>query len=134
MKLTVNKALEINRALAEFGKITLPGAVAYRVAKNIKKLNEIVSSFEAVQIDLLKKYCKLDKSGEPLASFGSDGKITYPYKDAKAGKKYEQEINEILEKEEDVNLELIPLESIERIDISPRLLVLLMPIIQEKNE
>ena len=111
MKIQLRELKAADQALTKVFNMPFSNAkLAYSVMKISKKVLGELTDMEEVRVSLIKKYGELDKAGNPLLE-GNRFKM----KDQKA---FEAEWNELLDKEIDLDVWMLPFETIQSAGLS----------------
>lgn len=112
MKIKIIDLVNSKDALTKISNSEIKAYFSYIILKNIKKINEVLADYEKARIKAVEKYCEKDQEGNPCTS-DNNYEITNENKIL-----FQQELNEILLKEEEIELELIPFIAIKDINLS----------------
>lgn len=112
MKIKIIDLVNSKDALTKISNSEIKAYFSYIILKNIKKINEVLADYEKTRIKAVEKYCEKDQEGNPRTS-DNNYEITNENKIL-----FQQELNEILLKEEEIELELIPFIAIKDINLS----------------
>lgn len=112
MKIKIIDLVNSKDALTKISNSEIKAYFSYIILKNIKKINEVLADYEKTRIKAVEKYCEKDQEGNPRTS-DNNYEITNENKIL-----FQQELNEILLKEEEIELELIPFVAIKDINLS----------------
>lgn len=112
MKIKIIDLVNSKDALTKISNSEIKAYFSYIILKNIKKINEVLADYEKTRIKAIEKYCEKDEEGKPRTS-DNNYEITNENKIL-----FQQELNEILLKEEEIELESIPFVAIKDINLS----------------
>lgn len=91
----------------------LDSLTAYKIMRNVKKIDEEVSILENEKTRLFNIYCQKDGNGTPIIE---NGKITIVGENVEM---FQREIEKIYNEEVDVTIKKITLDSISKAGLSP---------------
>lgn len=119
---TVKTALNLATALSTLSNVELEATFAFKVAKNMQVLEPIVRNFRDERLSVFENVVGKE-------NIKPDGTIT---PNAEQTKEIESGVNAILEKEVDLSgLKKFSIESLKGVKITPEIVILLSPIIEE---
>lgn len=119
---TVKTALNLATALSTMSNVELEATFAFKVAKNMQVLEPIVRNFRDERLSVFENVVGKE-------NIKPDGTIT---PNAEQTKEIESGVNAILEKEVDLSgLKKFSIESLKGVKITPEIVILLSPIIEE---
>lgn len=119
---TVKTALNLANALSTMSNVELEATFAFKVAKNMQVLEPIVRNFRDERLSVFENVVGKE-------NIKPDGTIT---PNAEQTKEIESGVNAILEKEVDLSgLKKFSIESLKGVKITPEIVILLSPIIEE---
>lgn len=119
---TVKTALNLATALSTMSNVELEATFAFKVAKNMQVLEPIVRNFREERLSVFENVVGKE-------NIKPDGTIT---PNAEQTKEIESGVNAILEKEVDLSgLKKFSIESLKGVKITPEIVILLSPIIEE---
>lgn len=91
----------------------LSSVTAYRISKNIKVITEEEKTYQDTRIKLCKEYAEKDDKGEPIVIDDKKYDIS-----AENLKKFNKELNNLLEEEIDIEIKKLSLHEIDRVGLS----------------
>lgn len=91
----------------------LKSVIAYKVAKNIKAINEELETFDKARLKTIEKYADKDAEGSTIIE---DGKYKMS---EEAAIEANHELVELQQVEIDLKFEIIPIEEIEKAELTP---------------
>ncbi len=95
----------------------LSSVTAYRIAKNIKLVNEELKVYNDQRIKLLENLANKDEDGKPIIK-EDDGMQEYDL--SRENKiKLQEEVNKLLEEEINMDIKKVSLEQLDRAGLSP---------------
>lgn len=119
---TVKTAINLATALSTMSNVELEATFAFKVAKNMQVLEPIVRNFRDERLSVFENVVGKE-------NIKPDGTIT---PNAEQTKEIESGVNAILEKEVDLSgLKKFSIESLKGVKITPEIVILLSPIIEE---
>lgn len=95
----------------------LSSVTAYRIAKNIKLVNEELKVYNDQRIKLLENLANKDKDGKPIIK-EDDGMQEYDLTDENK-LKLQEEVNKLLEEEINMDIKKVSLEQLDGAGLSP---------------
>jgi len=99
MKLYLRQLVSARESLQQFGGEKLPVKLAYRIQRNLRKINNELQDFEEARLELVRKYGKQNEKGfmevvpENMEAFNADLKT-------------------LLDEEVDVDIQSIPIQDL----------------------
>lgn len=121
--LDIIDASPILRKLAES---TFSGAVAFKIARLIKACEIELQTFEESRRKIIEEYGEKDENGELKIFDNQQIKVKEEYRE-----KCAVSLNELLNTEIELNVNKIPINSLEQIDITPNELIKMEAFIEE---
>lgn len=112
MKITNRQVIEfINSVSAnKLASKRLPVKVAYAISRNLDKMNNIITSYEAARKTLLDQYAEKDEEGKAKVK---DGNYVIQEDQKQA---FSDEMKELLEVENEIDLHTINMDEVEKCD------------------
>ena len=95
--------VSLRRLLAQLGEKKLPRKFTVAIARNMSILDPIIKVINDQNIEIAKKYCKLNDDGE-VAVRNDNGNQIIDFNSPEDGQAYIKELSELESTEEDVNL------------------------------
>ena len=126
---TLRDVLEGQEALQKLSNQQLPGRVAFRIGRLLKKLEEVLTSYNEVRNNLLEKYAKRKEDG----TFELNDKNEYQF-DEEHMKIFVEEMNKLVAEEVEVESDPIDFSAIENLDFTPVEITLLEPFLKIEDE
>jgi hypothetical protein len=111
MKLTNTQVITLLNGFSELQNKKLPVKVGFAITKNMKVMESSASAYESERSKIVGKYAKKDENGNPVVNNGR-----YVFGNQKDQDGYTQEVNELLEIENDVDIQTVTLDDLERCD------------------
>ena len=126
MKLTVNDLYTIKSELVSLYQTNMPFALSYKVARFIKAVDGEYDTAETSRTNIILRYCLRDDDNNPIVSDNGDITICPEYVDS-----YKKEMDDLINTEIDVNVEKLPNNVTEYVNIRPSSIESFMKIIEE---
>lgn len=95
--------------LNNVGTKKLPVKLSFVLARNLKKLQEVVQDIDAKRNELLNRYGEKDEKGELIV--GENGSVKIP-----EAEKFMDELNEVLNADIEITLDKVTVEDVEKCD------------------
>jgi len=130
MKFKLNEIRLATEGLTEILEKELPVKTAYWLARFLDKVNSENASIEKARMNLIKKYAKKDKEGNPMFVKDKDGKNTNQYNVLDMDT-FQNEFIELTNEEVEIDFKPIKLESLGDIKLKTLTLAKLGKIIEE---
>lgn len=127
IRVTLRDVLEGQEALQKLSNQQLPGRAAFRIGRLLKKLEDVLASYNEVRTSLLEKYAKHKEDG----SFEVNDKNEYIFEDVNV---FIEEMNKLIMEEVEVEADPIDFKSIENVSFTPVEVTLLEPFIKFEDE
>jgi hypothetical protein len=127
IRVTLRDVLEGQEALQKLSNQQLPGRTAFRIGRLLKKLEDVLTSYNEVRTSLLEKYAKHKEDG----SFEVNDKNEYIFEDVNV---FIEEMNKLIMEEVEVEADPIDFKSIENVSFTPVEITLLEPFIKFEDE
>lgn len=129
IRVTLRDILEGQEVLQKLSNQALPGRVAFRIGRLLKRLEEVLTSYNEVRNSLLEKYAKKKEDG----SFELNEKNEYQFDEAHM-KLFVEEMNKLVAEETTVEADPIKFSDIEQLDFTPTDITLLEPFLNLEDE
>lgn len=129
IRVTLRDILEGQEVLQKLSNQVLPGRVAFRIGRLLKRLEEVLTSYNEVRNSLLEKYAKKKEDG----SFELNEKNEYQFDEAHM-KLFVEEMNKLVAEETTVEADPIKFSDIEQLDFTPTDITLLEPFLNLEDE
>lgn len=113
MKITLRNILEGQETLQKLSNQPLKGRTAFQVGRLLKKLEEILTSYNETRMKLIEKYAKRKDDGEFELNEKNEYQFTQENMQA-----YVEEINKLILEEVEIEAKPIPLEDIENLEFT----------------
>lgn len=128
MEISVGELLELNRIMNELSNQKLNTILAYKMARILKKVEAEVTTAEESRIKTIMPFIKKDEDGNPIINNDSN---TYETIEGKQNE-ISQALNEFFSTKIKLDLPTLNLKELEQIQLTPRQVEVLMPIIDEE--
>ena len=128
MEISVGELLELNRVVNDLSDQQLNTILAYKIARILKKVAIEVAVAEETRTKTIMPFVKKDEEGNPIINDNN----TY---DIIEGKQAEvaKALNEFFATKITIDLPTLNLKELEQIQLTPRQIEVLMPIINEEE-
>lgn len=113
MKVVLKEILEGQEVLQKLSQQPLPGRAAFQIGRLLKKLEEILNSYNDVRLKLVEKYAKRKEDGE----FDLNEKNEYQFT-AENMQAYVNELNTMIADEVEVEANPINFKDIEKLEFT----------------
>lgn len=113
MKVVLKEILEGQEVLQKLSQQPLPGRAAFQIGRLLKKLEEILNSYNDVRLKLVEKYAKRKEDGE----FDLNEKNEYQFT-AENMQAYVDELNTMIADEVEVEANPINFKDIEKLEFT----------------
>lgn len=127
IRVTLRDVLEGQEALQKLSNQQLPGRTAFRIGRLLKKLEDVLTSYNEVRTSLLEKYAKHKEDG----SFEVNDKNEYIFEDINV---FIEEMNKLIMEEVEVEADPIDFKTIEDVSFTPVEITLLEPFVKFEDE
>ena len=127
IRVTLRDVLEGQEALQKLSNQQLPGRTAFRIGRLLKKLEDVLTSYNEVRTSLLDKYAKHKEDG----SFEVNDKNEYIFENVNV---FIEEMNKLIMEEVEVEADPIDFKSIEDVSFTPVEITLLEPFVKFEDE
>ena len=119
MELAIKNLLNGKSTLVVLGNTKgLSSVIAYRIAKNIKAIDEELKIFEETRINLVKEYANKDEDGNPITKKDETGNEVFDIENEKM-KLLSQEIEKLQDEKVNIDIKQLSLEEIDKAELSP---------------
>lgn len=125
MKITLKEVVEGQESLQKLSGMILKGRTAFQVARLLKKLEEVLTSYNDTRLKLIEKYAKRKEDGEFELNEKNEYQFTQENMQA-----YIDEINKLIMEEVEIEAKPIPVEDIENLEFTPAEAAFLEPFLQ----
>ena len=129
IRVELKDILEGQAALQKLSNQQLPGRIAFRIGRLLKKLEEVLTSYNEVRNNLLEKYAKRKEDG----TFELNDKNEYQF-DEEHMKIFVEEMNKLVAEETSVEADPIKFSDIENLDFTPADITLLEPFLNLEED
>lgn len=129
IKVALREILEGQEALQKLSNQQLPGRVAFRIGRLLKKLEEVLASYNEVRNSLLEKYARRKEDG----TFDLNDKNEYQF-NVEEMQKFIEEMNKLVAEETSIEADPIKFSDIENLNFTPADSTLLEPFIELEEE
>ena len=113
MKITLRNILEGQETLQKLSNQPLKGRTAFQIGRLLKKLEEILTSYNETRMKLIEKYAKRTEDGEFELNDRNEYQFTQENMQA-----YVDEINKLIMEEVEIEAKPIPFEDIENLEFT----------------
>lgn len=129
MKVTIREILEGQDTLQKLSHQPLPGRAAFQIGRLLKKLKEVLASYNEVRVKLIEKYAKKNEDG----SFEVNDNNEYQFT-AENMQAYVSEINSVIADEVEVEARPINFKDIENLEFTAAEMTFLEPFLMFEEE
>jgi hypothetical protein len=105
MKLVIEQIINSKDVLKNLGSQKMNASIAFKIQRNIRKLNPEIENFQTVMKDIVEKY--------------SDKKDNYFEVRESERNEYQKELNELLKEEVEVDISQINIDDFSNIQLTP---------------
>ena len=113
MKITLRNILEGQETLQKLSNQPLKGRTAFQIGRLLKKLEEVLTSYNETRMKLIEKYAKRKEDGEFELNDRNEYQFTQENMQA-----YVDEINKLIMEEVEIEAKPIPFEDIENLEFT----------------
>lgn len=113
MKITLRNILEGQETLQKLSNQSLKGRTAFQIGRLLKKLEEILTSYNETRMKLIEKYAKRGEDGNFELNDRNEYQFTPENMQA-----YVDEINKLILEEVEIEAKPIPFEDIENLEFT----------------
>lgn len=117
MKLTLKEIYDSQPSMRKLLMIDFPIKTAFKLSRMSRKIGEIFQDLEAQRVKLVEKYGEESENGSTVKAENIE--------------KFQEELNELLQEEEDLGIEPIPLEELADAKLSALDMMTLAPFLKE---
>ena len=129
IKVSLKDVLEGQEALQKLSNESLPARVAFRIGRLLKKLEEVLASYNDVRGKLLEKYARKKEDGQ----FDLNEKNEYQFDEGQMNV-FVEEMNKLIGEEVDVEADAIDFSTIENLNFTPAQITMLEPFLKIEEE
>lgn len=129
MKITIKEILEGQDTLQKLSHQPLPGRAAFQIGRLLKKLEEVLTSYNEVRVQLIEKYANKNEDG----TFEVNDKNEYQFT-AENMQAYISEINNVIADEVEVEAKPINFKDIEKLEFTAAEMTFLEPFLMFEEE
>lgn len=127
IKLTLGQIASMNEIMGKIMEKPFPATMTFKIARLARELAKEVQTFEEARVKIAEKYGKKNDNG--ILDVSEDGKVSIP---TEFINDCNREFNELINSEIEINANKIPLSAFENIELTPREMMLIEPIIDEE--
>ena len=127
IKLTLGQIASMNEIMGKIMEKPFPANMTFKIARLARELAKEIQTFEEARVKIAEKYGKKNENGELDVS--TDGKVSIPPEKISA---CNQDFKELIATEVEINASKIPLAAFENVELTPREMMLIEPIIDEE--
>lgn len=129
MKVTIREILEGQDTLQKLSHQPLPGRAAFQIGRLLKKLEEVLASYNEVRVKLIEKYAKKNEDGMFEVNDNNEYQFT-----AENMQAYVSEINSVIADEVEVEARPINFKDIENLEFTAAEMTFLEPFLMFEEE
>lgn len=129
MKVTIREILEGQDTLQKLSHQPLPGRAAFQIGRLLKKLEEVLASYNEVRVKLIEKYAKKNENGTFEVNDNNEYQFT-----AENMQAYVSEINSVIADEVEVEARPINFKDIENLEFTAAEMTFLEPFLMFEEE
>ena len=129
MKVTIKEILEGQDTLQKLSHQPLPGRAAFQIGRLLKKLEEVLASYNEVRVKLIEKYAKKNEDGTFEVNDNNEYQFTTENMQA-----YVSEINSVIADEVEVEARPINFKDIENLEFTAAEMTFLEPFLMFEEE
>lgn len=129
MKVTIREILEGQDTLQKLSHQPLPGRAAFQIGRLLKKLEEVLASYNEVRVKLIEKYAKKNEDGTFEVNDNNEYQFT-----AENMQAYVSEINSVIADEVEVEARPINFKDIENLEFTAAEMTFLEPFLMFEEE
>ena len=118
ISLTLNEVINLGQVLKKIVDKPFKGNIAFKISRLAREIGKEINLFEKEQNKILQRYAQRDKEGNIIYTEDKYLKISSP-------EEYNEEIKKLIESRIEINVEKIPYEFLDTIEISPADLIIL---------
>ena len=125
IKLTVNEILTLNENLGKLMEQKFPASITFTLARLIRFCSEEVKTFENARYQIAERYGKRNENGE--LDVNENGQVAI---NPDKIKECNEEFAELLRSEIEINVNKIPLSAFDGLELTPKEMLSLEPIVE----
>lgn len=129
MKVTIKEILEGQDTLQKLSHQPLPGRAAFQIGRLLKKLEEVLTSYNEVRVQLIEKYANKNEDGTFEVNDNNEYQFT-----AENMQAYVSEINNVIADEVEVEAKPINFKDIEKLEFTAAEMTFLEPFLMFEEE
>ena len=129
MKVTIREILEGQDTLQKLSHQPLPGRAAFQIGRLLKKLEEVLASYNEVRVKLIEKYANKNEDGTFEVNDNNEYQFT-----AENMQAYVSEINNVIADEVEVEAKPINFKDIEKLEFTAAEMTFLEPFLMFEEE
>jgi len=129
MKVTIKEILEGQDTLQKLSHQPLPGRAAFQIGRLLKKLEEVLASYNEVRVKLIEKYANKNEDGTFEVNDNNEYQFT-----AENMQAYVSEINNVIADEVEVEAKPINFKDIEKLEFTAAEMTFLEPFLMFEEE
>ena len=129
MKVTIKEILEGQDTLQKLSHQPLPGRAAFQIGRLLKKLEEVLASYNEVRVKLIEKYANKNEDGTFEVNDNNEYQFT-----AENMQAYISEINNVIADEVEVEAKPINFKDIEKLEFTAAEMTFLEPFLMFEEE
>lgn len=129
MKITIKEILEGQDTLQKLSHQPLPGRAAFQIGRLLKKLEEVLASYNEVRVKLIEKYANKNEDGTFEVNDNNEYQFT-----AENMQAYVSEINNVIADEVEVEAKPINFKDIEKLEFTAAEMTFLEPFLMFEEE
>jgi hypothetical protein len=129
MKVILREVLEGQETLQKLSHQPLPGRAAFQIGRLLKKLEEVLTSYNEVRTKLIEKYAKKNEDGTFELNENNEYQFTSENMQA-----YVNELNNVIAEEVEVEAKPINFKDIENLEFTAAEMTFLEPFLKIEDE
>lgn len=126
MEIRIENLLSLEEGLKGVKEKEFKVSTSFKITKNLNKVSQELESYNQEREKIIKKYAQKDKEGEII--FNEDGSISLNDPIA-----FQRDFTSLLNETVSIDLNFLEIKELENIDISPKVLGCLQPIIKDQS-
>ena len=127
MKIKAGEINTILMGLNQVGDFDLPVKISYWFARTARELQSEIEVFEGQRIKLLKKYSQVDDKGELILDKDNQAQLLDE-------ETFKEEYIKIADGDIELKMNKIDIKALEEVNIKPKIMSLLLPLIEDGNK
>ena len=127
INLTLGQIASMNEIMGKIMEKPFPASMTFKIARLARELAKEIQTFEEARAQIAKKYGKKNENGELEVS--EDGKVSIPPELIDA---CNADFTALINTEIELGVSKIPLSTFDNIELTPREMMLIEPIIDEE--